>query len=76
LSWGTVIGRRITLWLPSGAKISGTFSGPNLILDYPVDHPGQVGTIIELPMHQASTGEYEQARAALRNDVASANATA
>ena len=75
LSRGTVIGRRINLSLASGAKISGTLSGANLILDYPVDSPGQVGIIIEPPMHQANVGDYERALAVLRNRVASANAT-
>lgn len=73
LSWGTLVGSRISLSLASGANISGTLSGPNLILGYPVDQSGQIGTVIELPMHQASTGEYHQALAALRKTVKAAN---
>lgn len=68
------MGSRITLSLVSGAKISGTLSGPNLTLDSPADNPGQVGTMIELPMHQASTSTYEQELAALRHRVTPANA--
>jgi hypothetical protein len=73
LTWGRVVGNTITLSLASGANVSGTFSGHNLILGYPVDQPGQIGTIVEVPMHAASAGAYDQALAALRNNVASAN---
>jgi hypothetical protein len=74
LTWGLVAGDTINLSLASGATISGTLSGPKLILGYPVDNAGQVGTIIELPMHRASRSAYDQALTALRHKVASANA--
>ena len=70
---GTVAGNSINLSLASGANVNGTLSGANLILAYPVNQPGQIGTIVELPMDQASTGEYHRALAALRNTVKAAN---
>jgi hypothetical protein len=74
LAWGRVVGSTITLSLASGANVRGTFSGHYLILGYPVDHPGQIGIIVELPMRQASAHEYDHALAALRHNVAWANA--
>jgi hypothetical protein len=71
---GTVNGSSVSLSVASGPNLNATLSGGGLVVS---NYPGaQTGSVIELQMQQASTGNYDKALAAVQSEVSAANTVA